>query len=293
MTLEFTKMQACGNDFVVIDDRAGVWAGRESALAKKLCQRQFAIGADGLLLLRNGRGTGQFDMVFVNADGLIGELCGNGARCLAAFIRRAGLAQDSLQLQTPAGIVQVQFVGDQTIVLDLPAAGVPRFDIRIDWQDQILDFDAIDIGVPHAVCFVADLTELAAIPVASLGCHVRHDRAFMPRGANIDFVALHDGRLYLRTYERGVEAETQGCGTGATAAALLAHTRFGLPSPITVQTSSGESVTVRFRSDHTALQLEGGAHFIADGKLAPGLLDDLPQAVAVTAVGMVAVVAAT
>jgi len=279
MTLEFTKMQACGNDFVVIDDRAGLWIGRESALAKKLCRRQFAIGADGLLLLRNGRDAHQFHMVFVNADGLIGELCGNGARCLAAFIRRAGLAHDRLQLQTPAGAVNVQFTGDETIVLDLPAAGAPHFDIAVTWQNQIWHFDAIDIGVPHAVCFVADLTALAAIPIETLGCHVRHDQAFMPRGANIDFVALDAGRLYLRTYERGVEAETQGCGTGATAAALLAHTRFGLPSPITVQTSSGESLIVRFRNDNTAPQLEGGAHFIADGKLAPGLLDDLPVAV--------------
>lgn len=276
MPLSFTKMQACGNDFIVIDDRAGNWAGKESALAERLCHRRFAIGADGLLVLRNGSAPDRFGMVFVNADGLIGEMCGNGARCLAAFIRRSVLspAQTALQLSTPAGAVQVRFA-DERIVLDLPPAGALRSDIVINWQGAAWHFDAIDIGVPHAVCFVADRTALAAAPLAELGAYVRHHDAFAPRGVNVNFIAFDAGRLHLRTYERGVEAETLGCGTGATAAALLAHARFGLPSPVTVQTSSGEAVTIRFGEERGVLQLEGGAHFVADGVLDDGVLGGL------------------
>ena len=101
--LTFTKMHACGNDFIILDDRAGRWLGSESVLAERLCHRRLALGADGMLLLRSGQTPAEFGMVFVNADGLIGEMCGNGARCMAAFIQRAGLADSQLALRTPAG----------------------------------------------------------------------------------------------------------------------------------------------------------------------------------------------
>ncbi|WP_129587823.1 diaminopimelate epimerase [Herbaspirillum robiniae] len=278
--LHFTKMQACGNDFVIVDDRAGKLAGLESPLAALLCRRHFGIGADGMLVLRAASraapdGVPAFGMVYVNADGLVGEMCGNGARCLAAFIRRAGLAREHLVLDTAAGAVEVRFQ-DGEIVLDLPPPGAPRDDIAVHWRGRDWLFDAIDIGVPHAVSFVDSRAALAAAPVAELGRHARHHAAFMPRGANINFVALDQGRLYLRTYERGVEEETLGCGTGATAAALLAHRRFGLPSPLTVVTSSGEALRIRF--DGIAgklLQLCGGAHFVAEGETCPGFADHL------------------
>lgn len=283
MRLKFTKMQACGNDFIVLDDRDRRFAGRETALARRLCQRRFAVGADGLLLLREGSADGadgatvdvaRFGMVFVNADGLPGEMCGNGARCLAAYLRRAGLARDALRLTTLAGEVCVRFCADGRIMLALPAPGTPRFDAVLAWQGRDWRFDCIDTGVPHAVCFVEDRQALAAVPVAGLGRHARHHPLFQPRGANINFVAREKTRLFLRTYERGVEAETLGCGTGAAAAALLAHCRFGLPSPLTVETSSGEALDIRFQPDLSGLQLLGDAHFVADGVLAPGFLDD-------------------
>ncbi len=280
MPTAFTKMHACGNDFIVIDDRAGHFSGRESALARRLCHRRLAIGADGLLLLRASRLAGHFEMVFVNADGLIGEMCGNGARCLAAFIRRAGLATEALTLQTPVGSVAVRFAGagshgTNNIVLDLPPAGPIRPDIEIRWQEREWRFDAIDLGVPHAVCFLASRAALEQAPVEALGRYVRHHSVFAPRGCNINFAALEDGRLYLRTYERGVEAETLGCGTGATAAALLAQRHFGLHAPLEVVTSSGESLLVHCEPRSGLLQLAGGAHFIAEGNLDADLLAGL------------------
>lgn len=275
VTPAFTKMQACGNDFIVMDDRAGRFAGLESALAKRLCERHLGIGADGLLLLRNGSAVGHFQMVFVNADGLIGEMCGNGARCLAAFIRHAGLATHSLVLQTLAGGVPVRFEGANQIVLELPGAGPVRSGIAIDWQGRDWVFDALEVGVPHAVGFVPDRAALEALPVDALGRHVSHHAAFAPRRCNVNFVALEKGRLHLRTYERGVEAETLGCGTGATAAALLAHQHFGLPSPIQVVTRSGDALDIHFEPASGLLQLTGGAHFIASGHIEAALLNDL------------------
>lgn len=289
--LPFAKMQACGNDFVVIDDRDLRCAGLESQLALRLCHRRFGIGADGLLLLREARPSAAtddtspaFGMVFVNADGLIGEMCGNGARCLAAFIGDAGLAQHALQLDTGAGIVRVRLEARQ-ILLDLPPARALRRDIPIEWEGSTWHFDALDVGVPHAVCFLDSRESLDAAPVVALGRHVRHHPAFAPRGVNVNFIAIDDGMLHLRTYERGVEAETLGCGTGATAAALLAHLRHALPSPLTVVTASGEPVLIRFDapgdgpdSVHIGsglLQLAGGAHFVARGEASPELLHNL------------------
>ncbi len=273
MNLAFTKMHACGNDFIVIDDRAGRLAGAEVQLARRLCRRRLAIGADGLLLLRASPAPGRFGMVFVNADGLIGEMCGNGARCLAAYLRRAGLAGTELRLDTPAGTVPVRFHGE-SIVLELPPTGALHTGIAIAWQGHDWLFDQIDIGVPHVVCFVADRAALRQVPVDTLGRHVRHHERFAPRGCNVNFAALEDGRLHLRTYERGVEAETLGCGTGATAAALAAQRRFGLPAAVEVVTSSGEPV----RIDCTPggpLRLAGGAHFVADGRVDASLLQGL------------------
>lgn len=274
----FTKMQACGNDFIVMDDRTEQFAGLEPALAQRLCQRHLGLGADGLLLLRNGDAAGYFGMVFVNANGLIGEMCGNGARCLAAFIHRAHLVTQALVLQTMIGPVPVCFEDAQRMRLDLPAASPVRSRIAIDWQGQDWLFDAVEIGVPHAVMFVPDLGALEQLPVDALGRHVCHHRAFAPRQTNVNFVALQDGRLHLRTYERGVEAETLGCGTGATAAALLAHQRLGLPWPVEVVTRSGEALQIGCVPDSGLLQLSGSAHFIASGHIEADLLSDLqPQ----------------
>ena len=271
MRIAFTKMHACGNDFVVIDDRAGALLGIESALAQRICPRRLALGADGLLVLRDGSRPGCFSMVCVNADGSIGEMCGNGARCLAAFIRRSGLAPDSLVLETGAGEVPVHFPDEQHIELTLAPASDLRTGLVVNWQGRDWVFDALTLGPPHVVCLVDDLDTLEALDVVRFGRVVREHALFAPRGCNVNFVALHQERLHLRTYERGVEDETLGCGTGATASVLVARRRLGPGSPRTVVTRSGELLDIDL-ADAAALQLRGGAHFVADGQLASELL---------------------
>ncbi len=275
LDLRFTKMQACGNDFVIVDDRVGALVARESEVSRRVCQRRLGIGADGLLILRNGSQAGHFRMVFVNADGLIGEMCGNGARCLSAHIRRLGLADKALVLETGNGLVHVRFLDNERIELTLPAAGPVRTDIAVQWGGQQWLFDAVDIGPPHAVCFVDTVADLAALDVARIGSDVRHHATFAPRGCNVNFAAIDGGVLHVRTFERGVEDETLGCGTGATATVLVARLRWGPSAPTVVITRSGEELDVALDDAAGSLRLTGGAHLVADGTLSPTLLRGL------------------
>jgi len=270
--IHFTKMHGCGNDFVLIDDRAARFAGVESRMAVTLCDRRFGVGADGLILLRRpARAGASLTMVFVNRDGLVGEMCGNGARCLAAFARRCGADGDPLVIDTPAGLVTAAFDGD-LVRLSMTEPRILDADVRIEAGGDTLHFMAVDSGPPHAVAFVDD-TGLDAVDVETLGRAVRHHPAFAPRGVNVNFVAVRDGRLFMRTYERGVEAETLACGTGAVACAAAAHRRGALASPVSVVTRSGAPLTVAFRYEngHFAdVVLTGPAAFVATGTLDPG-----------------------
>lgn len=275
LDLRFTKMQACGNDFVIVDDRIGALVGMESEVSQRVCQRRLGIGADGLLILRNGSQAGYFRMVFVNSNGLIGEMCGNGARCLSAHIQRLGLADKALVLETGNGLVHVQFLDNQRIELTLPAAGPVRTDVAIQWGGRQWLFDAVDIGPPHAVCFVDTVADLAALDVPRIGSDVRHHAAFAPRGCNVNFAAVEGEVLHVRTFERGVEDETLGCGTGATATVLVARLRWGASAPTVVITRSEEELDVALDDPTGSLKLTGGAHLVADGTLSPALLRGL------------------
>ncbi|HYH18264.1 MAG TPA: diaminopimelate epimerase [Azospirillum sp.] len=272
--VHFTKMHGCGNDFVLIDDRAARFAGMESRMAVTLCDRRFGIGADGLILLRRpGRAGAGLTMVFVNRDGLVGEMCGNGARCLAAFARRCGADGERLVIDTPAGLVTAAFDG-ALVRLSMTEPRVLDPDVRIEAGGRTLSFMAVDSGPPHAVTFV-DAAALDGVDVDAVGRAVRHHPAFAPRGVNVNFAAVRDGRLHMRTYERGVEAETLACGTGAVACAAAASLRGVLDPPVTVVTRSGAPLTVSFRhgGGHFAdVVLTGPAAFVATGTLDPGLV---------------------
>jgi diaminopimelate epimerase len=278
MRIGFAKMQACGNDFVIVDDRMGRFEGLESAFARRVCARRYGVGADGLLLARPGRAAGGFGMVFVNADGLIGEMCGNGARCMAAWLRRAGLVDGDATLETAAGEVRVAFGPDDAIALRLPAPHAGRREVLVEVDGAGWRFEEIDVGPPHAVCLITGpdaVSALDAIDVTGVGRAVRTHALFAPRGCNVNFAALApDASLRLRTYERGVEEETPGCGTGATAAALVAHARGLVPARVRVVTRSGEAVAIDL-SDPRSPRLSGTAHFVADGALDDALLRGL------------------
>jgi len=268
-------MQACGNDFVIVDDRHERWLGLESELAVRLCRRRLSIGADGLLLVRPGKSPGRFSMRFINADGLEGEMCGNGARCLAAWLSREALVGPSFVLETAAGLVPIDLGTLPTIRVSLGQVTPLRRGIIVRFGAEDFTFDEVDVGPPHVVSLLPSVAALASVDLRELGPFVRNHPLFAPRGCNVNLVAADDaGNLHLRTYERGVEDETLGCGTGAVAAAAVVCSRLTGRTSARIITRSTEALDVDLPAEGPAL-LTGSAAFVADGTVDASLLQGL------------------
>lgn len=240
----FYKMTGGGNDFVLLDNREQVLAGDYSKIAEKLCNRKFSIGADGLLILEKSK-EAHFRMVYHNSDGSRAEMCGNGARCIARYAALLKIAPSKLSFVTDIGIVSAEVKGE-SVKLKM----VDPKDLKLDFPLKLEDgkeihLSSINTGVPHAVLLVTDLEKTE---VEYLGRAIRFHKAFVPQGTNVNFV-LHKGgqTLFVRTYERGVEAETLACGTGVTASALVCATRGLVESPVSCTTKGGEILKVYFQ----------------------------------------------
>ncbi|MDD5347386.1 MAG: diaminopimelate epimerase [Candidatus Omnitrophica bacterium] len=267
--IKFAKLVGAGNDFVLIDNRvSGVRAQKKfAALAKRICDRTFGVGADGLLVLdRSARA--DVKMRIFNSDGSEAEMCGNGVRCLAYYA--AGSARSgrrSLAIETTAGVVQAEISG-RTVKAKLPPPAHLKLDIPLTVAGRRLKVNFINTGVPHAVIFVEGLQN---IDVSGLGRQIRFHPAFAPAGTNVDFVEpVSREMIGIRTYERGVEAETLACGTGSTAAALVTSIKLGRKAGIVgVQTQSGEVLKIYFtRADggFKDVRLEGNVALVYKGE---------------------------
>ena len=266
MGVRFAKMNGCGNDFIVIDNRDDVLPCAPDQFAVRHCERRKNVGADGLMLLENSDAA-DFCMVFYNSDGSRAEMCGNAARCLAMFAFRYGIVGPRMTFETLAGPVRGEVDGDLVTIgmanVDLPepvravAVGPHRYEVHF-----------IEAGVPHTILYC---DEAEAVDVDGLGRELRYHEAFAPRGTNVDFVQLTGpGSIRLRTYERGVEAETMACGTGAIAAAVVSHLRRDVGGPpVSVRVNGGE-LNVSFRvSDGSVedVRLTGDAVTVCEGEI--------------------------
>ncbi len=226
MILSFQKYQGTGNDFVMIDDRESAFPANPDLIAR-LCHRRFGIGADGLILLQNAPDS-DFRMVYFNADGGEGSMCGNGGRCTVRFAHDLGVVGESARFVAVDG-EHLASVCEEEIFLKMG---------DVNGIEAHADFDFIDTGSPHVVAFVSDLKEF---DVFGTGRTIRYAPEWVERGGtNVNFAEIQpDGSLFVRTYERGVEDETYSCGTGVTACALAAHQRHGLPDPVEIRTLGG------------------------------------------------------
>ncbi|WP_151087276.1 diaminopimelate epimerase [Hymenobacter baengnokdamensis] len=234
--MTFHKYQGTGNDFVIIDDRAEQFDTTDHARVAFLCNRRFGIGADGLMLLRNRAGY-DFEMVYFNADGHPSSMCGNGGRCLVAFAKFLGIITNKAHFVAVDGPHEARVEADGTVrlkMIDVAAAqpaGVGEHDVFLH------------TGSPHHIHFL-DPEEghtLADFDVYGHGHDIRYDQAYDPAGTNVNFVEVPADPTHpwpVRTYERGVEAETLSCGTGVTAVALAASMR-GAVSPVQLQAAGG------------------------------------------------------
>jgi diaminopimelate epimerase len=282
LVVPFTKMNGAGNDFVVLDNRFLHFSDDElAALARRFCPRRTGVGADGLLALDEPEGGSEADfrMRYRNADGSLGTMCGNGARCLARFAARAGLGVETegvvhLAFDTDGGPYRARVEGYEPsgpVELDVP----PPRDFgpaAVEGGERVL---RIWTGTEHAVVFTPDVE---TADVVGAGPRLRRDPAFEPAGANVNFVEVLDAgaraRVRVRTFEKGVEAETLACGTGAMASALVARLdgRVGDAGRQTVAVEMpGGTLTVGFRVDGDAvsdLTLAGPAETVYEGTLA-------------------------
>jgi len=267
MLVEFTKMNGAGNDFVLIDDRARKLK-LESRQIARICDRHAGVGADGLIVLlpcASGRADWAWD--FYNNDGGNAEMCGNGARCFARFVRRLTGANGDITFETRAGIITASFQGER-----VTAGLTPPKDLRLNQTVSLrggnTTLHSVDTGVPHAVMYVPDADRAM---VQSLGLEIRSHAHFAPRGTNVNFVELRGAdAIRVRTYERGVEGETLACGTGVTAAALISAELHQLTSPVRVQVRGGDLLEVSFErkgGQFANVRLSGPADFVFEGKI--------------------------
>ncbi len=248
MTIPFVKMHGAGNDFVVIDHREPFLATDESArraLFAAMCDRRRGVGADGVLLLERSART-DFAMRYYNSDGGHADFCGNGARCIARFaldlkIGASGAGR-TVVFETAVGDKAARLLDDGRIELAFGLVDTPEARaVQACGREFAGRF--VVTGVPH---FVVGVPDVGAVEFATWSPALRAHGAFGASGANVDWVARDaEGRVHMRTWERGVEDETLACGSGAIASALWAVAE-GATSPVTVRTAGGDDLLVAF-----------------------------------------------
>ena len=239
LIVEFTKMDGAGNDFIVLDNRFYSFSGPELAgLALRLCNRYTGIGGDGLLALcPPDESDHSFRMRYHNADGTLGTMCGNGARCLAAFAYESGIRGEVLVFGSDAGEMRARLTGepagadglDVEIVLPQPQRFSTEAPPVPGGSEGISPVGFVWTGTEHVVYEAGSL--LAELDVSTVGSLIRNHPELRPTGANVNFVRRapvtddHHPHVVARTYEKGVEAETRACGTGAVAIAFCGRER--------------------------------------------------------------------
>lgn len=245
--MKFSKYHGIGNDFVLIADPDNALT-LEQDVVRRLCDRRFGVGGDGVIRVAPGREGGDFFMDYVNSDGSIGEMCGNGIRCLALFAQTEGLTSaPTLQIETLAGMKEVEIRGD-VVRVDM---GAPIFDpasipvlmdggdplhAKLQTEHGVFEAATLSMGNPHAVLFVED--PLAA-PVISVGPVLENHPAF-PNRVNVEFATVEaPDRVNMRVWERG-SGETLACGTGACAVAVAARLLAHAAPKVTVVLPGGE-----------------------------------------------------
>ena len=264
--LRFTKMNGAGNDFVLIDNRAGS-VRLTPAQIERICDRHRGIGADGVLLLEESSNSADFRMRYYNRDGGEAEMCGNGARCFARFANKVAGARGKFSFETPAGVIGAELDGD-LVTLNMSEPSDLRLSVPLTIDGEEAMIHCINTGVPHVVVPVA---RVDVVHVNTQGAAIRWHKMFSPKGANVNFIEKRGPkRIAIRTYERGVEDETLACGTGVVASALIFAASEKVSGPIGVLVRGGNELQVGFdRIDNGFgnVTLTGPAEFVFEGSI--------------------------
>ena len=210
MQLQFYKYQGTGNDFIIIDNRQQLFPINNTKLIAQLCDRKFGIGADGLILLERSDKY-DFKMVYFNADGNEGSMCGNGGRCTVAFAKKLQIITNQTTFEAVDGLHEALIVGDTVSLKMTDISTIDKFD----------DHLFLNTGSPHHITFVDDIKN---VNVKITGSKIRYGAPYFTEGSNVNFVEqVNEDTFKVRTYERGVEDETLSCGTGVAAVAIASH----------------------------------------------------------------------
>jgi len=269
--IHFVKMNGYGNDFVVIDNRRNKICDKDlMEFAKKICRRRVSIGADGLLLLENSFKY-DFKMRLFNPDGAEGEMCGNGARCIAKFASIEGIANKKMVFETLAGEIGAE-VNDKYVRITLPEVKIEKIlrNAKLTIDNQNYCYTYLFLGVPHCIIFLEE--ELSEGYLLNLGRKIRFDKEHFPEGVNVNFVQIENEKnIFVRTYERGVEEITLSCGTGSLASAIIYSLDRGIEPPIKARTKGGILGVDFIRNKEIVknIALAGEVRVIARGELLP------------------------
>jgi diaminopimelate epimerase len=269
MRIDFWKMHGAGNDFILVDDRNLSFPASDTKWLAQICKRGRGIGAEGIILLqKSDQQNIDFRMRFFNPDGREAEMCGNGARCAARLAYDTGIAtRPVMRIQTIAGIITAKIDGNKiSIGMTEPVGWQIGIPLVIDGKELIANF--VNTGVPHTVI---ETQNINSCDVYGIGKAVRFHKHFAPAGTNVNFVkVLSPHELAVRTYERGVEAETPACGTGITASSLIMARLGKVSPPVKVHSAGGDVLEVNFVMKDNEIQnvtLTGPAEYVFCGHI--------------------------
>ncbi|MCA5004222.1 diaminopimelate epimerase [Sphingobacterium bovistauri] len=258
--IQFSKYQGAGNDFILIDNRNGHFDRNNEELIKKLCDRRFGIGGDGLMLLQNTKNF-DFEMVYYNADGAEGTMCGNGGRCIVAFARDLNIISEKTDFLAVDGPHDAEIAAYQV--------NLGMIDVNQIHRDR--EAYVMNTGSPH---YILKVNDLANLDVFKEGYAIRNNEIYGEKGINVNFIEPEENGYFVRTFERGVEDETFACGTGATAAAMAMAIDQSLEGDlrIPIRVLGGQLYISFHKSGNTFtnVYLKGPANFVFKGEIEIG-----------------------
>jgi len=275
----FKKMSGAGNDFILVDKNQNAGLILTSEKIKNLCNRRNGIGADGLITIE-GAAEHNYKMVYYNADGSTGSLCGNGARCAIWFAEKTGRLKNGIaKFVSNDAEYSGEVLSNELIKFNFNPPKQIKFNFKIKAANQMITSNFADTGSPHVVINIKDILKDAVnpkssfknildVPVLKIGKEIRYSSDFKPAGTNVNFIDVKNEVIHIRTYERGVEDETLACGTGSVAAALICYVTDNLKPPINLKTYGGDNLIVNFEVENQKvknLSLTGPAKIIFEG----------------------------
>lgn len=272
--MKFTKMQGAGNDFIIINNmEEKLPVEKLGTLAKRICTRRLSIGADGLMVVDAPTEGGDYKMRFYNADGSLGEMCGNGARCIARYGYENGLAGITQRVETTAGLVIGERIDERQYRIRLNDISKINIDEKITVDGIERTYSYVELGnpgLPHVVMEIPGLSTMDKEELRHLGKQLRYSEKF-PKGANVNFYEITGkDTLTELTYERGVEDFTMACGTGTgSVVSVLTEKNLVSGNDVRVNVPGGELfITIKKDSESGRVKdifLTGPTNIVAEG----------------------------